>query len=132
MHELSISSAVVDTALRHADGRQVTAVDLRVGSLRQVVPESLGFYFEIVGRDTLCEGAELRQELVGAWMRCDFCGCEWDPAPEPLAGHDALTPALPLFRCPGCEAAGAQIVRGNELEVESIEVADAEIASAPS
>ena len=54
MHELSISSAIVDTALRHAGGRRVTSVALRVGALRQVVPESLKFYFEIVGRDTLC------------------------------------------------------------------------------
>ena len=41
VHELSISSAIVDTALRHAGGRRVTAVNLRVGGLRQVVPDSL-------------------------------------------------------------------------------------------
>jgi hydrogenase nickel incorporation protein HypA/HybF len=124
MHELSISSAIVDTALRHAGGRRVTLVELRVGALRQVVPESLGFYFEIVGRDTLCEGARLSQEVVPAWMRCGLCGCEWDPAPEPLAGHDAMAPLLPTFRCPACELAGGEVVRGNELEVDSIEVAD--------
>ncbi len=126
MHELSISSAIVDTALRHAGGRRVTSVALRVGALRQVVPESLEFYFEIVGRDTLCEGSRLELEVVGAWMTCEVCGCEWDPAPEPLAGHGPLDPtgALPTFRCPGCELAGAQVVRGDELEVESIEVAD--------
>ena len=126
MHELSISSAIINTAIRHADGRRVTAVALRVGALRQVVPESLDFYFEIVGRDTLCEGARLEQEIVTAWMTCDVCGCEWDPAPEPVATHAAFDPTagLPTFRCPGCELAGARIVRGDELEVESIEVAD--------
>jgi len=126
MHELSISRAIVDTAIRHAGGRRVTAVALRVGALRQVVPESLGFYFEIAGRDTLCEGARLEQEIVGAWMICDVCACEWDPAPAPLATHDPLDPTagLPTFRCPGCELARARIVRGDELEVESIEVAD--------
>jgi hydrogenase nickel incorporation protein HypA/HybF len=126
VHELSISSAIVDTALRHADGRQVTSVALRVGALRQVVPESLEFYFEIVGRDTLCEDARLDLEIVGAWMTCDVCGCEWDPAPEPAAAHAALDPTagLPTFRCPGCELAGARVVRGDELEVESIEVAE--------
>ena len=59
MHELSVSAAVVDTAVRHAAGRKVTHVHLRVGALRQVVPDSLAFYFEIVARDTLCEGAAL-------------------------------------------------------------------------
>lgn len=123
MHELSISSAVVETVLRHAAGRRVTAVHLRVGALRQVVPSSLRFYFEITGRDTLCEGAELELELVGALMRCAECGCEWDPEPKPADGHEADPELLlPRFRCPGCEAAGAEVVAGDELLVDSIDV----------
>ena len=43
MHELSIASAIVDTALRHAGERRVTRVDVQVGALRQVVPDSLAF-----------------------------------------------------------------------------------------
>ena len=81
MHELSIASAIVDTALRHANDRRVTRVDVQVGALRQVVPDSLAFYFAIVARDTACEGARLELELVGAWLRCPTCGQEWDPAP---------------------------------------------------
>jgi len=41
MHELALASAVVEAVERHADGRRVLAVHLRVGRLRQVVPESL-------------------------------------------------------------------------------------------
>ena len=48
MHELSISSAVVETAIAHCGGRRVSVVSVRVGHLRQVVPDSLRFYFEIV------------------------------------------------------------------------------------
>lgn len=127
MHELSISSAVVETALKHAGGRKVTAVHLRVGRLRQVVPDSLAFYFEIVGRDTACEDARLELELVEALMGCDCCGQEWDPAPaaEPSL-HPGLgsMPVLPQFRCPACEGTGARVLRGEELEVESIDVED--------
>ena len=125
MHELSVSSAIVDTVLKHAAGRKVNLVSLRLGRLRQVVPKSLSFYFEIVGRDTLCEGAELELELVDALMRCGSCEHEWDPRPEPEHGDpfggDFL---MPQFRCPRCEAAGAEVIRGDELEVESIEVED--------
>ena len=60
VHELSLASAVVDTVERHADGRRVTAVTLRSGHLRQVVPDSLEFYFGHVARGTVCEGARLR------------------------------------------------------------------------
>jgi hydrogenase nickel incorporation protein HypA/HybF len=120
MHELSISSAIVDTALRHARGRRVSAVDVRVGALRQVVGDSLAFYFEIVARDTLCEGADLRLEAVPALLRCDACDREWDPAPEP-----SLEVLIPVFRCPGCGAGASDTIAGGELEVSSIEVEDA-------
>jgi Zn finger protein HypA/HybF involved in hydrogenase expression len=33
---------------------------------------------------------------------------------------------LPSFRCPDCGLAGADVIRGDELEVESIEVVDNE------
>jgi hydrogenase nickel incorporation protein HypA/HybF len=131
MHELSISSAIVDTALRHAGGHAVTRVDVRIGALRQVVPESLDFYFGIVSRDTGCARAALEIELVEALMGCPTCGHEWDPAPEPLAGHGALAPVLPVFRCPACERADAEVLRGDELEVESIEITEEEQCIAP-
>jgi hydrogenase nickel incorporation protein HypA/HybF len=111
MHELSVSSAVLDTVLKHAAGRRVTVVSLRIGHLRQVVPDSLAFYFELVSRETLCEGARLEQELVPARLRCEGCGNEWDP-------EDAW------FRCTGCGGPG-EVIAGNELEVESIEVEEA-------
>ena len=79
MHELSISSAIVDTVERHAEGRRVTVVSLRLGRMRQVVPDSLAFYFEIVARDSVCEGARLDQQLIDALLRCRGCGAEWDP-----------------------------------------------------
>ena len=111
MHELSVSSAVLDTVLKHAAGRRVTVVSLRIGHLRQVVPDSLAFYFELVSRESLCEGARLEQEYVPAVLRCAGCEREWDP-------EDAW------FRCSGCGGAG-EVIAGNELEVESIEVEEA-------
>jgi hydrogenase nickel incorporation protein HypA/HybF len=108
MHELSVSSAVVDTVVRHADGRRVTAVRLRVGALRQVAPDSLDFYWGIVSRDTVCEGARLEQELVAVRLRCESCDREWQVD-------------QPAFRCAACGGA-ADVVAGQELEVESIDV----------
>jgi len=111
VHELAISSAVLESVLRHADGRRVTSVQLRVGHLRQVVPDSLAFYFELVSRESLCEGARLEQEYIPAVLRCEACDREWDP-------EDAW------FACAGCGGAG-EVIAGNELEVESIEVEEA-------
>ena len=110
MHELSVSSAIVDTVVKHAAGRPVSVVTVRIGHLRQVVPDSLAFYFGLVSRETVCEGARLEQVPVAARLRCAACEREWDP-------EDAL------FRCT-CGGAG-EVIAGDELEVESIEVEEA-------
>ncbi len=113
MHELSLSSAVVNTAVKHAGGRRVSVVNLRVGQLRQVIPDTLEFYFEFVARDTVCEEARLEQEVIGARLRCRPCGLEW-----------AIE--IPAFRCPTCGGSEVEIASGDEFEVESIEVEEAE------
>ena len=66
MHELSLSSAIVNTVVKHAQERPVGVVNLRVGALRQVVPDTLDFYFGFVAKGTVCEGARLEQELLPA------------------------------------------------------------------
>ena len=107
MHELSVASAVVDTALRYAEGRRLLVVNLRVGELRQVIPDSLAFYWDVVTRETPAEGARLEQVVVPVRMRCEACAHEFEPEL--------------MFRCPECGGAGA-VLAGDELEVDSIEV----------
>jgi hydrogenase nickel incorporation protein HypA/HybF len=128
MHELTLSRAIVDAAVRHAEGRPVTAVHVRVGAMRQAVPSTLEFCFGLASRDTACAEARLETEPVAALLRCPQCGREWDPAPPPLAVHGELPgnglPALPAFGCPAC-GAGGEVVAGGELEVAWIEVEDA-------
>jgi hydrogenase nickel incorporation protein HypA/HybF len=116
MHELSIAGALVATVERHADGRPVVVVNLRVGTLRQVVPDSLEFYFGFVTKGTVCDGARLDVEVVPARLRCDDCGDEWQLDE-------------PLFRC-ACGSTEVEIVAGNELEVESIEIEEDEVCIA--
>jgi hydrogenase nickel incorporation protein HypA/HybF len=113
VHELSLSGAIVKTVERHAEGRRVTVVNLRVGGLRQVVPDTLAFYFELVARGTVCEAARLEQELVRPSLRCNACAHEW-----PLD--------VPAFRCPACGTSDVAVISGDELRVESIEVEEAE------
>ncbi|HEX3804831.1 MAG TPA: hydrogenase maturation nickel metallochaperone HypA [Solirubrobacteraceae bacterium] len=117
MHELSLSSAIVNTAVKHAGGRRVTVVSLRVGRLRQVVPDTLEFYFEFVARGTPCEGARLEQEVIDARLRCRSCALEWEIE-------------IPAFRCPTCGGSDVEIATGNEFEVESIEVESTEVEEA--
>lgn len=126
MHELAIARAIVAAAERHAQGRPVSVVRVRLGRLRQVVPEYLSFYFEAASKDGLCEGAELEWEKVPSLLACSACGAEWDPAPPPAREQDQL---VVRFRCPKCESGQYRIVSGDELVVESIDVTESAAAA---
>jgi hydrogenase nickel incorporation protein HypA/HybF len=109
MHELSIASAIVDIASRHATGRRVHTIELRIGHLRQVVPSSLEFAFELLSAGTPLEGAELRIEDVPVQGRCRECQAV------------SAIPQFPLL-CPCCGAIDVEIVAGEELLVDAIEL----------
>ena len=121
MHELAVAQAIVAVAEGHAEGRPVSVVRVRVGRLRQVVPEYLSFYFEVASKETICEGAELEWERVPSLLRCSACGAEWDPAPPPAREQEQL---IVRFRCPECESADHHVISGDELVVESIDVTE--------
>ncbi len=109
MHELSIAESVVRIASAHAAGRRVTRVDLRVGHLRQVVPASLEFSFELLADGTAVEGAELVIETVPAAGRCRTCGDESEQEGLPL-------------RCARCGGLDVEVTGGEELLVDSLEL----------
>jgi len=114
VHELALSSAILETALRHADGRKVNSVEMTIGALRQVVKSSLEFYFEIVSRDTACEGARLVCNEVEARVKCNDCSASpW-------------TLDQPIFRCPSCGGSDVEVLSGTEFLVESIDVEEKE------
>jgi hydrogenase nickel incorporation protein HypA/HybF len=108
MHELSIAEGVVAVAQRHAAGRRVTVVELRVGYLRQVVPAALTFAFELLSEGTTLAGARLEIEEVPARGRCRRCGAETEMDGFPLA-------------CAACESLDVEIVAGEELLVAALE-----------
>ncbi|MFI4991158.1 MAG: hydrogenase maturation nickel metallochaperone HypA [Solirubrobacterales bacterium] len=64
IHELSLAQAIVDVATRHARGRPVAAIELRVGHEREVAPQGLGFAFLLLTEGTELDGAELEIEHV--------------------------------------------------------------------
>ncbi|MEU0222561.1 hydrogenase maturation nickel metallochaperone HypA, partial [Streptomyces sp. NPDC006265] len=69
MHELSIATAIIERAdeLARADGTAaVSKVTVRVGELAGVVPDALGFAFEVARDGTALAGAHLVVEQIPA------------------------------------------------------------------
>jgi hydrogenase nickel incorporation protein HypA/HybF len=109
MHELSIAQAIVDIASRNAHGSRVTRVYVRVGHLRQVVPSALAFSFELCAHGTAVENAALELELVPIEVTCRRCEARSQPDGFPLA-------------CAACGGLTVDVVQGEELQVESLEL----------
>jgi hydrogenase nickel incorporation protein HypA/HybF len=109
LHELAIAESVVQIAHRHANGRRVTKVQLKVGHLRQVVPSALSFSFELVAQDTPVDGAQLEMEEVPAVGLCRDCGAE------------SRLESFPL-QCLECEGFDLEVLTGEELFVEFLEL----------
>ncbi len=112
MHELSIAESVVSIASRQADGRRVTKVFVKIGHLRQVVPSALSFSFGLVAEGTPVEGAQLEMEEVPVVGECRECG------------EQSRIDSFPL-QCGACGKFDLEILRGEELLVESLELEEA-------
>ena len=109
MHELAIAESIVCIACRHAGDRKVTAVEVKVGHLRQVVPSALAFAFELVSAGTNAEGAELTIEEIAAAGRCRACGSTSVQADFPL-------------QCKRCGGLDLELTAGEELLVDALEL----------
>jgi hydrogenase nickel incorporation protein HypA/HybF len=111
VHELSLCHAIGGIVGRHAAGRQVTAVHLDVGALRQVVPESLTFCWGLANAGTPWASSELDVRLVPASLHCLDCGAttELDE---------------PFLVCGTCDSPAVTIASGDELLVTSIDLDD--------
>jgi hydrogenase nickel incorporation protein HypA/HybF len=98
----------LEQAERAGAGR-ITRIHLVVGEISGIVDESVQFYFDVVSRGTLAEGAQLAFERRPARLRCRACGHEF------TLPHGDWT-------CPACQAWGGEIIAGREATIESIEV----------
>ena len=113
MHEMGIALEVIriTTASIPEDtpDARVRRVNLVVGKLSAVVPDSLRFCFEIAAKDTPLAGAELVIEEMPVQIRCQACHTTW-------------TVAKPVFQCRKCGSGSVTIISGRELDIRSIEI----------
>ena len=109
VHELSICTSLARIVEAHADGRTVEVVHLDVGQLRQVIPDTLRYSWEIVVIDTPLAGSVLDINHIPAVLQCRDCDTR-------------TTIDVPVFRC-GCGSTAVDVVGGEELLVTSLDLA---------
>ena len=112
MHELSICGSIASIAERRAGGREVRAIHIRIGQLRQVVPDTLLFCWDLLVADTALAGSTLELQTVRARIRCRACD------------HTAELGALPVFICGACRGTDTEVVSGEEFEITALDLAE--------
>jgi hydrogenase nickel incorporation protein HypA/HybF len=121
MHEASITQAMLDLALEYAQGYHITDIYLRVGRMSLVVPECVEFYFEVLSKGTLAEGATLHFESVPLEMTCTDCGrradlSDWADDPPRAIMIQALA------RGCKCGSNNLRVTGGTGFDMVSLEV----------
>jgi hydrogenase nickel incorporation protein HypA/HybF len=112
MHELPITENIIDIITQKASDIQasrITRVDLVIGELSGFAPECIQFYFDFLSKDTLAEGASLRCQIIPAKLRCRECSTTFSPE------NDG-------WSCPKCSSINVEIIGGQELYVDNMEV----------
>ena len=112
MHEVSLMMGIlesVEKVARDAHAARVTRINLVLGEMTEVVPETLDFAFEALSEGTICEGADLEVRYVPPKSRCYDCGH--------VFSHDRFH-----FACPACGSYSTELLEGREMLIENIEV----------
>ena len=115
MHEMGIAMEIIDIAEASIPAGmadvQVESVNLRIGKLSAIVPESLTFCFGVAIKETRLEGARLNIEQVPVVAVCKACGAK-------------MTIDEPAFACQTCSSGDIELISGKELDIVSIEIMD--------
>jgi hydrogenase nickel incorporation protein HypA/HybF len=114
MHEFSLCEGIVSGVrqeLEKIEQKPARLLKTRivVGGLHQIVEDTLVFAYEVLTRDTPMKGSVL--EILKKAVTCKCRDCAW-------SGEIIQ----PLFRCGVCTSGNVEIISGNELYIESLEV----------
>jgi len=102
---LTLCDTIAEIARRRAGGRVPVAVEVRIGALREIVPDNLRFCWTVMVEGTDLASTVLQVEQVAARVRCHDCDAETD-----LPSFGALT-------CSVCGGGDVAVTAGREFDV---------------
>jgi hydrogenase nickel incorporation protein HypA/HybF len=113
MHETALARDLLESVERSlgTDNARIVRLDIRIGSASGIMAHALRFAFEVLAEGTRAEGAELAIVFVSARSRCGNCGI--------LFQFEGM-----IGRCPACQQLGGELVSGDEIILNAIEVSD--------
>lgn len=112
MHELPITESILEISLRHAEqanSQRVVSIYLVIGQMATIIDDSVQFYWDMIAKGTIAEGAELKFRRIPIVLQCQECLLQYSPGEED-------------FKCPDCGSNNIKIISGQEFFLEAIDV----------
>lgn len=110
MHETGMAEAIVEAALRRAQGRRVVRVRVRIGG-HPVDPEVVTQGIQLAATGTYAEKTAVDLVLVPMSMSCRECG-----------RTGSVDDHLAMVACPACGGVDIEVVGDEDVILESITV----------
>ena len=112
MHELAITEGIMEAAIpqaQKAGAKKILEIRIKIGELSGVLPECIEYYFDIVSKGTIAQGAKLVTTKIPVTIQCPDCGFDGEIDRKKII-------------CPNCKGINFKITKGREYFVDSLEV----------
>jgi len=112
MHEISLCESVLRILQESAEAEgfnKIVVVYLGLGQLAGVELESIKFAFDVVVKGSIADGAKLVIEDIPGLAYCEKC-------------HKNVPMLEPYSCCSVCASDELQVISGNELKINRVEV----------
>ena len=114
MHEFSICRSLVEAIIEEYEALDPPATRLKAarvisGGMHQIVPEYMQNAYQLLTQDSVVAGSVLDLQIQPVIGCCRQCGWQGKIIP-------------PFFQCGACEALAIDVVQGQELYLDRLEV----------
>lgn len=112
MHELAVTQNILEIALKHGSlsrASRITDLYIVIGQLSSIIDDSVQFFWDLVAKETIAEGARLHFIRLPVKLQCKECNYEFELPND-------------QYVCPKCQQGKIKIVSGDEFYLESIEI----------
>lgn len=112
MHELPVTESLLEISLKYAEEANATCIKdlyIVIGQLASIIDDSVQFYWDIISKNTIAEGATLHFKRIPTEFKCRDC-------------NHLFSPSNNDFSCKLCGSTKIEIVRGREFFLEAIEI----------
>ncbi len=109
---MAITQSILDISKKVGEehgAKRIKEVRIKVGEYSGVVPQCVRYYFDVISKGTICEGAVLNIMKLPVKIYCNNCNEEFE-----ISRYHV--------KCPKCAGTDIKMTQGREFYIESLEV----------